>query len=166
LVFREMALADLDFIAAMLADSEVMRYYPRCYTRAEAETWVRRQLDRYAKHGHGLWLVQDRATGQPLGQVGLLIQQVEGVAEPEIGYLIHRPFRRRGLATEAAAATRDVAFDKLGKPRVISLIRPENVPSQGVARRIGMRPGPHTVQHGGFTHLVFSIAREEQTGHQ
>jgi len=51
---------------------------PKCYSREEAQTWVDRQIRRYARHGHGLWLVLDMATGQPVGQVGLLIQQVHG----------------------------------------------------------------------------------------
>ena len=158
LVLREMMLADLDFVAAMLADPEVMRYYPKCYSRAEAEGWVRRQLGRYARHGHGLWLVQDRATGAPVGQVGLIRQLIGGVKESEVGYLIHRPYWRRGLATEAAAAVRDHAFETLGKPRVVSLLRPENLPSRGVATKIGMRPEPCTVSHGGFEHMVYALS--------
>jgi len=158
LALREMSLDDLDFVAAMLAHPEVMRYYPRLYSREEARTWIERQLGRYARDGHGLWLVQDRATGEPVGQVGLALQLVEGVEEPEIGYLIHRPFWRRGLATEAALGVRTWAFDTLGVERVISLIRPENLPSQGVARKLGMAPGKH-VQFHELEHLVFSVRR-------
>ena len=159
LILREMSLADLDFVAAMLADPEVMRFYPRCYSREESETWVQRSLNRYARHGHALWLALDKASGQPVGQVGLLIQNIQGVEEREVGYLIHRPFWRRGFATEAALACRDYAFTMLGRERVIALVRPENVPSQGVARKLGMQPESYTVQHSTFTHLVFSILR-------
>jgi ribosomal-protein-alanine N-acetyltransferase len=155
----EMSQADLDFIAEILADPEVMRYYPRRLSREEAAAWVGRQIERYRAHGHGLWLVRERSSGEPVGQVGLVMQSVEGVLEPEIGYLIHRPFWRRGYASEAAAATRDHAFGALGKPRVVSLIRPENLASQGVARRIGMVREDRTVSHGGFPHWVFSVAR-------
>ena len=157
LALREMTEEDLDFVAEMLADPEVMRYYPKCYSRQEADAWLRRMLDRYARDGHALWLVQDRITRQRLGQVGLLMQTVNGLAEAEVGYLIHRPFWRRGFAREAAAATRDYAFITLGKPHVISLIRPENLPSQGVARKLGMSARPGTVPHGGFEHLVFEV---------
>lgn len=160
LMLREMTLADLDFVAAMLADPEVVRFYPKCYTRSEASSWIARQLDRYARHGHGLWLVLDRSTGEPVGQVGLLEQHVEGIDETEVGYLIHRPFWRQRLATEAATACRDYAFEKLGRPRVISLIRPENIPSQGVAAKLGMKLRPGTVQHGGFPHTVYSVTRQ------
>jgi [ribosomal protein S5]-alanine N-acetyltransferase len=160
LILREMSLADLDFVAEMLADSEVMRYYPKCYSREEAQTWVQRQMNRYARHHHGLWLVLEKAGGRPVGQVGLLIQQFRGAEEKEIACLIHQPFWRRGLATEAALACRDYAFDVLGRQRVIALIRPENAPSQGVAQKLGMLPEPECIWHSGFEHLVFSISRD------
>jgi ribosomal-protein-alanine N-acetyltransferase len=158
LALREMTFGDLDFVAAMLAHPEVMR----SYSREEAEAWVCRQMERYARYGHGLWLVVDRRSGEPLGQVGLTMQEVDGVQEPEVGYLIHRPFWRRGFATEAAVATRDYAFDKLGKARVISLIRPENVPSQGVAAKMGMAVEKRTT-HAGLLHLVFAVSRPRRT---
>lgn len=161
LLLREMSLADLDFVASMLAHPEVMRFYPKCYTREGAKTWIERQTQRYARNGHGLWLAVERESQRPVGQVGLTMQRAGDVEEPEIGYLIHRPFWRRGFATEAAAATRDHALEVLGKPRVVSLIRPENTSSQGVARKIGMTSEGRLVEHGGFPHLVFSVCRRE-----
>jgi [ribosomal protein S5]-alanine N-acetyltransferase len=161
LLLREMSPDDLGFVAAMLAHPEVMRYYPKCYSREEAEVWIQRQMRRYARHGHGLWLAIEKATGEPVGQVGLLIQQVHGVEEKEVAYLIHRPHWRRGFATEAGAACRDYAFDTLGRQLVIALIRPENVPSIGVARKLGLTEEPGRVLHSGFAHIVFSIARRE-----
>jgi RimJ/RimL family protein N-acetyltransferase len=158
LTLREMTIADLDFISSMLAHPEVMQYYPKCYSRAEAEAWIQRQIARYRSHGHGLWLVSEKETNEPVGQVGLAPQVVDGVEEPEVGYLIHRPFWRRGLASEAAAAVRDYAFGVLAKPRVISLIRPENTPSQGVARKIGMQPEKRTM-YAGLEHIVFALAK-------
>jgi RimJ/RimL family protein N-acetyltransferase len=160
LVLRELSLGDLDFMATMLAHPEVMRFYPKCHTRDESEAWIRRQMDRYAQHGHGGWLALDKATGEPRGQVGLIPQTIDGVLETEIGYLIHHPYWHRGLATEAATACRDYAFGILERRRVISLIRPENLPSQGVARKVGLSPGRHTL-HAGLDHIVFSLSRGE-----
>jgi RimJ/RimL family protein N-acetyltransferase len=160
---REMSLADLDFVAAMLAHPEVMRFYPKCYSREEARGWLERQLGRYREHGHALWLVEERAGDEPVGQVGLLWQQVDGTRQPEVGYLVHRPFWRRGYATEAALATRDHAFYALDMPRVVSLIRPANLPSQGVARKLGMRP-EGTTTHAGMEHAVWSVARPTAAG--
>lgn len=153
---REMSRTDIGFVSTMLADPEVMRYYPAPLSRSEAEEWLDRQLRRYRDDEHGLWLVEWRSSGQPVGQVGLAMQEVEGVREPEIVYLVHRPFWRRGVATEAAKATRDFAFGRLGLSRVISLIRPQNVPSQGVARKLGMRLEREAVFKG-LRHLVFAL---------
>jgi RimJ/RimL family protein N-acetyltransferase len=155
---REMTHGDIDFVAAMLADPEVMRYYPRCYSREESEAWVERQLERYARFGHGLWLVLDRMSAAPVGQVGLVMQTVDGVEEPEVGYLIDRPFWRRGLATEAACAVRDYAFTILARPHVISLVRTVNMPSQCVARKLGMVPVRRTLFRD-LEHLVFQVWR-------
>jgi [ribosomal protein S5]-alanine N-acetyltransferase len=160
LLLREMSLGDLDFVAAMLADPEVMRFYPKCYTRDEAIAWIERQLKRYARHGHGLWLVLERTTGDPVGQVGLLIQNIRGVEEKEVAYLIHRPFWQRGFATEAAAACRDHAFEVFARQQVFALVRPENGPSQAVARKLGMQPEAERVWYSRFEHIVFSIARD------
>ncbi len=37
---REMTDADLDAVAALLGDPEVMRHYPRPKSRAEAQEWI------------------------------------------------------------------------------------------------------------------------------
>jgi RimJ/RimL family protein N-acetyltransferase len=160
---REMEIADLDFVATMLADTEVMRHYPATYNRSEAQGWVERQRTRYAEHGHGLWLAIDRATGQPVGQVGLLLQEVEGKLEPEIAYLLHKPFWHQGLATEAGLGVRRYAFGTPNRSRVISLVRPANTPSQAVARRLGMTLEKEIIAWD-RPHLVFSVSRQAATG--
>ena len=162
LVLREMGMSDLDFIAMMMADPEVMLFYPRRLSRKESEAWVRRQQKRYATDGFGLWLAVDARTDTPIGQAGLVLQEVDGVMEPGLGYLVHRPFWRRGFATEAADATIDHAFAVLGLSRVICTIRPENIPSLGVVRKLGMKQEKSTV-YAGFDHLVFSTTATDRT---
>jgi RimJ/RimL family protein N-acetyltransferase len=159
LLLREMSLDDLDFMAALLGHPEVMRFYPQSYSRQDAEAWIRRSLARYEKHGLGFWLVVDRAGDEPVGQVGLLIQLIEGIEEMEVAYLIHHPFWRRGYAAEATLAVRDHAFTALDRAHVISLIRPINQPSAAVARKMGMRPTRLTL-HGGLDHIIFRVDRE------
>jgi [ribosomal protein S5]-alanine N-acetyltransferase len=159
LLLREVVDSDLDFVAALFSHPEVMRYYPKCYSREECDGIIERQKTRYAEYGHGMWLALDRAGGHPVGFVGLVMQEVDGQRQPEIGYLIHFPYWRQGLATEAALGVRTLAFETLQLPYVISLIRPENIPSQGVARKLGMQPLRETFFHG-YTHLVFCVRRE------
>ena len=46
--------------------------------------------------------------------------------------------RGRGFATEAAAACRAHARDRLGVDRLVAIIHPDNTPSKRVAERIGL----------------------------
>jgi ribosomal-protein-alanine N-acetyltransferase len=159
LSLREMTRHDLDFVASMLGDERVMQHYPKCYSRAEAEIWVDRIIGLYTEVGHSFWLTSLRDSGEPIGQVGLLRQHVDGVHELEIGYMIHASYWRQGYAHEAAAGVRDYAFGVLDKSRVISLIRPANVPSQRVALSIGMKPEKMTMFRDAES-LVFSMSRD------
>jgi RimJ/RimL family protein N-acetyltransferase len=86
-------------------------------------------------------------------------QRYADANEPEIGWLIHRECWRRGYATEAGSAVRDHAFRSMNLERVVSLIRPVNEPSQGVARKIGMVVERETGFHG-YRHLVFAARRD------
>src|SRR5512147_2630580 len=78
LALCELSPDDLDFVAEMLGNPEVSRYYERRFSREDASAWIDRQLERYRRDGHGLWLVRERVTGAPVGQVGLAMQDVDG----------------------------------------------------------------------------------------
>jgi [ribosomal protein S5]-alanine N-acetyltransferase len=155
LLLREFADEDLEAYAAMLADPETMRYYPRPYTRDEARAFLEKNRHRYALHGFGVWAVAERGSGAFLGDCGLAFVLVEGLAEVEIMWHVIRDRWRQGIATEAARAVRDQAFGPLGLRRLVALVRPENVPSAGVARRIGMVV-EREAEFSDLPHLVFS----------
>ena len=154
LYLREMESNDLDFMAEMLCHPEVTRFYPKQYSRDESGEWINGQIDRYEKDGHGLWLVENKEDAKLLGQVGLLMQSVRGERLPEIGYMIHFPYWRKGYAYEAASAVKFFAQENFGYTKVISLIRPENKPSRAVAIKLGME-SIMEVDHGGFNHYVY-----------
>jgi [ribosomal protein S5]-alanine N-acetyltransferase len=156
LTLRELVPDDLDFVAEMMGNPEVSRYYERQFTRENSREWLERQLERYRRDGHGLWLVLRRDDLTPVGQVGLAMQEVEGTREPEIGWLLHRPYWGEGFATEAALGVRDAAFTRWKYPRVISLIRPVNLPSQRVAERVGLKAG-RRVQFHGYEHVLWML---------
>jgi RimJ/RimL family protein N-acetyltransferase len=145
LTLREMADADLDDIAALLGDEDVMRYYPRPKTRDEARAWIALNQRRYHDHGFGLWIMNLRGSGEFVGDCGLTVQHVDGADEVEVGYHVRRSMQGQGYATEAAAAARDFARDVLGFRRLIAIISPLNVPSQRVAEKIGLTPEKRAV---------------------
>jgi RimJ/RimL family protein N-acetyltransferase len=104
----------------------------------DTERLLRRCIEDYARHGHALWAVVIRADGAFAGLCGLLVQELEGETELEVGYHLAPAYRGRGLASEAAGAVMRYAFDGLGAERIISIIRPDNTASIAVARRNGL----------------------------
>jgi RimJ/RimL family protein N-acetyltransferase len=148
LILREMTSADLDDVAALLGDTEVMRYYPRPRTRDEAKDWIEWNLGLYRDHGFGLWAMTGRLDGEFVGDCGLTLQHVDGVNEVEVGYHVRASLQGNGYATEAATACRDFARDVLGLRRLIAIINPANLPSQRVAAKIGLRPEKRSIVFG------------------
>ena len=166
LLLREMTGGDFPALCRMLRDPEVMYAYEHAFSEEEARDWLRRQRDRYARDGIGLWAVVEKCSGEMVGQCGLTWQDC-GYPAPvlEVGYLLERAAWHRGYATEAARACRDYAFDRLGAGEVFSIIRDSNLPSQRVARRNGMEVRGMFVKHYygvEMPHLIFSVRREDR----
>lgn len=167
LVLREMTMADVDDLMGIFGDPEAMRYYPSTKSREEAEGWVRWVLDSYAANGFGLWVAMLKGTGEFAGQCGLTLQDLDGAAEPEIGYLFLRRLWGRGLATEAARACRDHAFGSLGLARVVSLPDSANLASRRVAEKVGMTLERELwIERWHKTVCVYAIQRPGTRGRQ
>ncbi len=155
---REFSPEDLDALAEVLSDPETMRYYPAPYDRVGVEQWIARNRQRYQDDGVGLWAMELNTTHEVIGDCGVIPQQVEEERLYEIGYHLRQDHWHHGLATEAAVACRDWAFTHLKTDRLISLIRPENLPSRRVAERIGMTFWKE-VKWRGLQHCVYSIKK-------
>jgi len=105
---------------------------------AVAQHMIQKQLDRYAAHRYGLQKLVHRATGEFIGCCGLLLQELDGQKEIEVGYHIFPTFWNQGYATEAAKCFIDFAFNANQTDRVISIIDVENYASIRVAEKNGM----------------------------
>jgi ribosomal-protein-alanine N-acetyltransferase len=144
LALRPFGLDDLDALAEVLADPEVMRYVgkgeARGRTRDESERTLRTILEEYERWGHGLLAATtpEENGGRPIGWCGLIRWNLDGVEEVEVAYLLGRPYWGKGYATEAATAVRDDGLHARGRRRLVSLIYPENRASVRVAEKLGM----------------------------
>lgn len=138
LQMRRMRLDDVPALLAVFGDPEVMRFYTAPFDVPRMRGWVDWNQRSYMDNGYGLWAMVLRATGEVIGDCGLVNQQVDGVAEIEVGYHVRRDLWRQGIATEAALACADYGFSTLGCRRLVSLIHPHNMASRRVAEKIGM----------------------------
>lgn len=140
LILRTWQSSDLEPFAQLNADPEVMRFFPSTLSRAESDTLVERIQAHHRIHGFSLWAVEEKATGNFMGFIGLNIPSFEVHFTPtvEIGWRLAQPFWGKGYATEGAKQALDYGFTILALPEIVSFTATVNKPSIAVMERLGM----------------------------
>ena len=140
---RPFDLHDLDQIAVICSDPEVMAHLPEgILSRAETQEILQWLQSCYAEntpqHIVKLTLaVEDEATGRVTGWCGLgPLDFDESQIEVFCGFA--REFQGRGFATEACLAMLRYGLVTLGLPRIVAVVDEANQPSQRLIRRLGM----------------------------
>jgi len=137
---RELDDADAGFVLDLLNRPDFLRYIGDRGVRDEdqARTYLRDgPVASYALHGHGLYAVERREDGRPIGLCGLVAR--EGLPAPDIGFAFLPAFYGRGYALEAARAVLDDAGERLGLARVLAIVSPGNDRSIALLRKLGLR---------------------------
>jgi RimJ/RimL family protein N-acetyltransferase len=147
----------------------VMRWLAGVRTREQQEAAVRERFMAWQETlGFTFWVVERKEDGELLGLCGLKIADdpgspVEG--EYEIGWRFREDAWGKGYAKEAAAASLDFAFERLGAGRVVALTVEGNKPSWGLMLRLGMTRRADldydTAQWAEGTVIVYEIRREQ-----
>lgn len=138
LVLRTWRPADRPAFATINADPAVMEHIRAApMTRSESDAFVDWVQEQWSQRGYGLYAVELRESGEFVGFVGLNHHRALP-DEVEIGWRLARHVWGRGLATEAAQAVRDLAFEALQLPRIISITVPANTRSIRVMEKIGL----------------------------
>ena len=137
-------LDDFDACAAMWADPAVTRHFGgRPFPREEVWTRLLRYVGHWALLGFGYWVVEDRATGGFVGEVGFANYQRELDSplrdKPEIGWVLASQSHGKGCATEAARAAILWGEEHFGASPTTCIIHPENLASIRVAKKCGYR---------------------------
>ncbi len=135
---RELTPADAPFILVLLNDPDFLRYIGDRQVRTEAD--ARRYIEQgpmamYAAHGIGLWLVELREGGTPVGICGLLRRP--GLDDPDLGFAFLPAHRGRGYAREAAGATLAHGRSALGFGRILAITSLDNRASERLLLGLG-----------------------------
>ncbi len=159
LSFRLLEESDFDWWMEFSSDPDSTKYMNILGTlepEAFCKAWFEKVFDRYVNNTGGHNVLIERATGKRVGMCGLLVQEVDGKEELEIGYSLHPAFKGKGFATEAARKCRDFAFENNFARSLISIIHIENHASAGVALRNGMKP-EKTTDYKGIPVNIFRV---------
>ena len=161
LFLREMTEEDFPALYEVLADSDIMKYYPYVFDEVRVRNWILRNIERYRVFGFGLWAVCLKVTGEMIGDCGLTMQLINGEIKPEIGYHIRLDKQRKGYAKEAAIAVRDWTFHNTPFNAVYSYMKHTNEPSYKTAISYGCKQVDEYMDDANEITKVFAITRKE-----
>ena len=131
---------DLDALAAMNADPEVMRHFPKCLNRDESAEMMALNKAHMQRHGFAWWALEVPGETSFAGGVSLVMPRFEAHFLPcfEVGWRLPVAFWGKGYASEGAQAVVSFAFDQVGLEEVVSMTVPDNERSGNVMKRLGM----------------------------
>ncbi|MBJ6121156.1 GNAT family N-acetyltransferase [Sphingomonas mollis] len=136
LTLRPWQTDDLDPLADLCADPEVMRHLDGVRSRASVADWMATQNDIQAERGHCFWAMERRDDRRLLGFCGLRLGGAKG--ELEIGWRLRRSVWGRGYAREAAEASLAWGWANTRCDRIEGWTVRANTASWGLMIRLGM----------------------------
>ena len=137
---RKMTPADAPFILELLNEESFISNIGDKGVRDEAGAVGYIQtgpLASYERFGFGLYLVELKSTGEPIGICGLLKR--DNLEHADVGFAFLPRFWRKGYAAESAAAVIDFGKNNFGLKRIAAITNPDNIGSIKVLERVGLR---------------------------
>jgi RimJ/RimL family protein N-acetyltransferase len=172
LALRDFRDADFEAVHAYASDPEVTRFMAWGPNDAElTREFLARAAALAREAPRSAWelAIADRARDEVIGSCGAYARRAH-YDEWEIGYVLGRPYWRRGLGAEAVGALVGFAFERLGAHRLFATVDPANAASAGLLRRLGFRLEGHQradtrVRGAWRDSLVFArLATEREKG--
>ena len=140
LTLRRLSAEDAAFILELLNDPDFLRNIGDKGVRTEedASRYIQNgPVASYERFGFGLYAVELKASGEPIGICGLLKRDT--LPDADIGFAFLPDFRSKGYAVESASAVRRYGWDALGLRRILAITSQENSGSIRVLEKIGFR---------------------------
>lgn len=161
---RPFCMDDIEPFAKICANPNVMRYIGdgKPVNHDSIAKKISEWIELYEKQKYGLMALVMQETNELIGFCGFIHQIVDEIEYIELGYRLDEAYWGKGIATKAAVAVRDYAFNVLNIPMLISIIHHQNDASKRVAKKVGMR----LMKQTNFKHVlvdVFYLKREALT---
>lgn len=140
LALRRLSADDAEFILELLNQPSFIKNIGDrgVRTNDDAVRYIQKgPVASYEQFGFGLYLVELKGTGVPIGICGLLKR--ETLPDVDVGFAFLPKFWSRGYAVESASAVMKHGRDVLGIGRIVAITSPENYGSIKVLEKIGLR---------------------------
>ena len=136
-ILRETTEEDVEAFCEIYADPEVTRYTGAPFSSVEQEKqYVKEYIEKvYAFYNFGVWTVVRKNTDTVIGRAGLSYRA--GFEQPELGFMIGRPWQGRGLAWEVCRAILCWGREQFGPIEVNAMVCPENNASLRLCKKLG-----------------------------
>lgn len=138
--FRNWHLNDLDTLAKINDDDDVMEFFPFKPTKSDTEDFIFRMQNMQQEKGFSYFAVDLLENNECIGFIGLCEQNYLVDPKPfvDIGWRLKKSTWGKGYATEGAFACLDFGFNKLGLQTIYSVAPEINTKSESVMKKIGM----------------------------
>lgn len=158
-IVRETTPEDVDAFYKIYADASITRYMENLFAdKADELRYVEQyRKNMYEFYGFGIWTVLLKETGEVIGRAGFDLR--EGYKEPELGFVIGKPWQRRGLAKEVCSAILLYGATDLGFETVQALAAPENTVSCTLLEALGFSSAGRCPDN--FIRYLFTLHPEE-----
>jgi RimJ/RimL family protein N-acetyltransferase len=144
LVLRYYECRDIEELVRIYSSAAVSQFYRCGQTSSTIKEELVQEIVSREKIGEekpffGIWAIHHKEDNKCIGECGVKLVPVDGMAkEVVLEEALSFSYWGKGLALEAAAATRDYCFFELGIERLAAIIRPTNNPSIKLARSLFM----------------------------
>lgn len=138
LVLRRLVLGDAAFILELVNEPAWLRFIgdKQVHNLEDARNYIRSgPLDRYARQGFGLYRVERKADGTPIGICGLIKR--DSLKDVDIGFAFLPQYRSQGYGRESAAAVLAYGKTAFGLQRIVASTSPDNHDSIKLLENIG-----------------------------
>ena len=135
---RRLTLDDAAFILGLLNKPSFLQYIGDKGVRTldDARAYLREgPMDSYERHGFGLYLVEMKESGVPMGICGLLKRDT--LDDVDVGFAFVPQFWLQGYAFESTAAVIAYGKNTLGLRRIVAITQPDNVGSIKTLEKVG-----------------------------
>lgn len=174
LYLRQWQASDFAIFAAMNADPEVMKYFPKLLSAKVSDIIASKCQQLIEDNGWGFWALSLKDCSNKndafIGFVGLNQTHADMSFAPcvEIAWRLRKEFWGQGYATEAARASLDFAFSELALDEVVAFTAVINKRSQLLMKRIRMTDTQNNFYHPALEsnhllaeHVLYKITRQQ-----